>query len=258
MTRLVLTAVLLGLISVLAGCHGIDSGKSQLISARIETVQPIDINEVGESDIIEQMVIDRQAYRVGLKALAEYYNRTGNNMKLGWVNNEIKSLDKMPQYNYIIEASVAGPGLRARASITEADYMYYDALRLEKKAKKFVVINDDKLLRTVLRKYNNLIRRHPTSDKIDDAAFMAAGIFEHFKDYTIALLYYRRAYQWDSNTIHPAMFKAAYILDTKFHRRAEAMELYQQALKRTDLKKTYREIAEKRLMDFSKTSEEQK
>ena len=93
----------------------------------------------------------------------------------------------------------------------------------------FVVLKDENLLRMALDKYNQLISKFPTSDKIDDAAFRAAGIYEHFKDYSIAVQYYQRTYQWDPQTIYPAKYKAAFILDQRLHRRAEALQLYQDA-----------------------------
>ena len=159
----------------------------------------------------------------------------------------------MPQYNYIIGAIVAGPNLKASDSIAMANYMYQDAVRLEKKAGRLIVIKHEDRLRMALEQYNQVIRKHPTSDKIDDAAFRAAGIYEHFKDYTIALLYYQRTYQWDPETIHPARFKAAYILDMYLHRRAEAMQLYQQVLKKGGLSKERKEFIEERIAEFTKT-----
>jgi tetratricopeptide (TPR) repeat protein len=78
--------------------------------------------------------------------------------------------------------------------------------------------------------YTQLIRQYPTSDKIDDAAYQVAEIYESFKNYEIALLYYQRAYQWNPETPHPARFHAAVLLDKRLHRRDEALELYQEAV----------------------------
>lgn len=247
-----LTVLLTVLLNVLVGCHGVDSGKSQLLPA---TMKDVSVVEAGEADIIEQMSINRLAYRQYLESLVAHYKKTGNNMKLGWAEDELKRLNKMPQYNYVIEASVAGPNLKAEDSITIADYMYDEALRLEKKAKRLILIKDEDLLRVALDKYNQLIKKHPSSDKIDDAAYRAGGIFEYFKDYTIALLYYQRAYQWDPATIHPARFKAAYILDEYLHRRAEALELYEQAVEKDKLSKSCKEFAEKRIIELIRSGE---
>ena len=57
-----------------------------------------------------------------------------------------------------------------------------------KKARELIIITNEDMLRVALDKYNQLIRKHPPSDKIDDAAYRAAGIYEYFKDYTIAIL----------------------------------------------------------------------
>jgi tetratricopeptide (TPR) repeat protein len=109
-----------------------------------------------------------------------------------------------------------------------------------------------------LDKYNQLIKKYPTSNKIDDAAYKAGGIYEYFKDYSIAVLYYKRAYQWDPMTIHPARFRAAYILDRRLARRVEALELYEEAIKtegRYEKLVTWREFAEKRVKELSGTDE---
>jgi len=151
-------------------------------------------------------------------------------MKLVWAEKELAALNAIPQYDYVVEATVAGANLRAMRSVSEADYLYNDAVRLEEQAGQFLVVKDDDLLRRALDKYNELISKFPSSDKIDDAAFRAAGIYEHFKDYTIAVLYYQRTYQWEPQTSYPARYKAAYVLDQRLHRRAEALQLYQDAI----------------------------
>jgi len=231
MKRAALTLITIFLVTVLVGCGGIDTGASQLIPAVTgERIRPV---KASETDIIEQMMSSRRAYRQGIEQLVQYYTDAGNNMKLKWARKELAGLNATPQYIYIIEAGVAGPGLRAGTEIPEADLLYIEAVGIEKKAREMFFIVDENLLRVALQKYNQLIKKHPSSTKISDAAFRAAGIYEHFRDYSLALLYYKRAYQWDTDTPQPARFRAAFILDKKLHRRDEALELYQQALEAT-------------------------
>ena len=255
MARTILTALLVVLLHVLVGCHSVDSGASQLLppsmKAAREAIVAGKAAEMSEADVIEETAINRAAYRQALETLVEHYRQTGNNMKLAWAEDELKELEKVPQYNYIIEAGIAGPDLRASTTITEADYMYDEAVRTENQAGALLVIKDENKLRLALERYNRLISKHPNSDKIDDAAYKIGGICEYFKDYTIAVLYYQRAYQWDPDTIHPARFKAAYILDAKLHRRAEALELYQQSIVKESQYENYKEYAEKRIKEFT-------
>jgi len=257
MAKIVLTAVLIVMLGVLVGCHGVDSGASQLLPSRLKAGPAFMAADAGESDIIEQMAINRQAYRSGLKSLIAYYNRTGDNMKLGWAKGEMKKLKKVPQYDYIIEASVAPANLRASTRIAEAELMYIEAMRLEK-TKRLIIFTNEDGLRSALDRYNQLIGKYPSSDKIDDAAYKAGQICEHFKDYTIALLYYQRTYQWDPKTVYPARFKAAYILDVMQHRRAEALKVYQQALEKEKLSEKQKEFAERRVKELTKSEEELK
>jgi len=255
MTRVILSMMLTGLMIVLVGCHGADSGKSQLLPSRLKVVSVV---EASEADIVEQMSINRMAYRQYTEALIKHYKDVGNNMKLGWAKSELKMLNKIPQYNYIIEASVPGPELRAVNSIAEAELMYLRALQTEKKAKQLVVITDDDLLREALDQYNQLIRRYPTSDRIDDAAFKAAKIYEYFKDYTIALMYYQRAYQWDPEESYPAKLKAARILDNKLHRRSEALELYKQVVGVPGLSKSTKQVIQTRINELTRGEQDKK
>jgi tetratricopeptide (TPR) repeat protein len=250
MAKTILTLLLIVLLNVLAGCYGPDSGRSQFLPTPMKTVSAVDASE---ADIIEHMAASRQAYRQYLESLILYYKNNGDNMKLRWAEDELDRLNEMPQYNYIIEASIAGPDLKPKDSINAANYLYDDAYQTEKAARStWVVFVDENLLRVALDKYNQVIKQYPTSDKIDEAAYRAGGIYEHFKDYTIALLYYQRAYQWDPATANPARYKAAFILDQYLSRRAEALPLYQQALESEKLSEDVQKFVQKRINELTR------
>ena len=260
MARSILTVLLIVLLNVLVGCYEeVDKSSAKLMVVRDKnaygTMPVIRVTEAGETDVVEQVAGSRQAYRNGLKQLVDYYNRTGNNMKVKWAEKELAELDGMAQYNYIVEASLAGPDLRARDAIREADTIYFEAVALENEARGLMVIVDEDKLRRAVDKYNELIRLYPTSDRISNAAYNAAGIYEHFQDYSVAALYYQRTYQWDPETKHPAMFKAAYILDRRLHRMADALELYKEAVEDEGLGYNYREFAQMRIAELTKSGE---
>lgn len=256
MARLAVIVSVITLSFVLVGCNGKDSGKAQRLSPQGENVAlpTVDVAKSGEKDLAEQMAVDRQAYRRGIELLVDYYTKTGNSMKLAWAKKELNALNSMPQYDYIVEATMAGPGLKPTKSLSDADALYAEAVRIEEQAGPLKVVRDEGLLRMALEKYNQLISKYPTSDKIDDAAFRAAGIYEHLKDYTIAVQYYQRTFQWDPQTAYPARFKAAYLLDTQLARRAEALRLYQEALSKITKSDEHRQwvaLAEQRVKELS-------
>jgi tetratricopeptide (TPR) repeat protein len=263
MARNVLTVVLIIMLSVLVGCQGVNKGRGQRMPVDPrQSYGPgsvINIADTSEVDLVEKMAVSRQAYKQGLELLVGYYKRTGDNLKLEWAQKELDAFNTMPKYNYIIEAGAAPQNLKPIASIPEADDLYYEAEELDKEAGALPILKNENKLRLALEKYNELIRKYPTSDKIDDAAYNAGVIYEYFKDYTIALLYYKRAYQWDPQTPHPARFRAARILDKYLHRNAEALQLYQQAVKiegQFDKYREWKEFAEKRISELQKAGGE--
>ena len=182
-------------------------------------------------DLIEEMAMYRNSYRESLLKLVKYYTRAGDRTKLSWARSELKSFDAMRQYIYLTVAEIAGPELRAIDLIVEADELFIEAEKLYKKAKSLVVIVDKKKLRLALSKYNEIIAKYPTSDKIDDAAYRGGRIHDYFKDYDIAVVHYQRTFQWNEETRYPARSRAAYIMDKRLKQKEKALALYQLAYK---------------------------
>lgn len=255
MARMTLSAIIVFSLAVMAGCTETDSGKAQLRADRVkratDRTEVIQASKDRETDIVEQMAFHRNAYRTHLEALIKHYRAVGDYNKRQWAQAEMAALDAIPQYNYIIEAHVAGPDLRASEEIPEADNLYYLAVVTEEQSKKLGIFTNKEQLRVALDRYNQVIREYPTSDKIDDAAYNAAGIYEYFKDYSIALIYYQRVYQWNPDTNYPARYRAAKVLDTKLLNRADALELYKLALEYDNLTAGQREFARQKVDEYS-------
>lgn len=137
---------------------------------------------------------------------------------------------------------------------SDANALYAEAVRIEEQAGPLKVVKDEGLLRKALDKYDQLINKYPKSDKIDDAAFRMAGIYEYLRDYTNAVKNYQRTYQWNPQTPTTARFKAAYLLDTQLSRRAEALQIYQEALSKITKSDEHRQwvaLAEQRVKELS-------
>jgi tetratricopeptide (TPR) repeat protein len=194
----------------------------------------------------------RRDYRQSLILLIQRYSASGDNRRLNWAKEELEALDRMPQYRYIIDPDVLPSNLKATARIPEADRLYDEAVNIQRQAEPLgAVLKDEEQLRVALDKYTELIRRYPTSDKIDDAAFRAAGIYEYFKDYETALLFYKRTYEWDPSTPYPAMYYAAELLDKKLGRRDQALALYQEAITKESGHNDLRAAAERRIKELT-------
>jgi TolA-binding protein len=142
----------------------------------------------------------------------------------------------------------------SNAAPSDANSLYAEAVTLEEHAGPLKVVKDEALLKMALDKYNQFINKYPKSDKIDDAAFRMGRIYEYLKDYDNAVKNYQRAYQWNPQTPTSARFKAAYLLDTQLGRRAEALQIYQEALSKITSSNEHRQwvvYAEQRVKELS-------
>ena len=80
--------------------------------------------------------------------------------------------------------------------------------------------------------FRQMIKQYPSSDKIDDAAFFCGEIHKEYLpgQELIAVRWYERAFEWNSETPHPARFQAAMVYDYRLHDRDRALELYHATL----------------------------
>ncbi len=256
MTRIVTTAAVILILTAAIGCTS-DTGISQRLPYRsnpsVNTpsdpplAAPSTSNEI---DLVEQMSKYRLEYRRSLQALIQHYDAMGNHEKTMWAKQEVEALDRIPQYRYITTADMPA-SLRATERIPAADQLYEEAKTIDRKAGILPVLKDEEYLRAALDKYNQLVREYPSSDKIDDAAFRMGEIQEYFGDYTLAVTCYQRAYQWDASTPYPARLKAASVLDRRLHRRAEALQLYQEGIIKESQHIDRRLMAEQRVKELT-------
>ncbi|MHC4116568.1 MAG: tetratricopeptide repeat protein [Planctomycetota bacterium] len=255
MARIVSTVALITLLSVLAGCQ--ETGPDSARLMEIDTRRPINRAVpagTSEADLVEEMVVNRDAYKSSLELMIAYYNRTGNALKLERARTELQAFQLMTKYRYIDEVKLLAGELEATTPIPAADDLYYDGVEFEKKAGPIRGLRDKAKLRLALQKYQQLIKNYSNSDKVDDATYKAGEILEEFKDYVVALDYYQSAYKADPETIYPARFRAARILDQQMHRYAEALALYKQAvaMDRFDSHRKWKEYSEGRIRDIEK------
>lgn len=199
----------------------------------LATADAINLADAREVDLVEALALNRQNYEQYLRALITYYNDTGYRHKAAWAERELSDLMTVKTYRYLVDAEIPGAELRPRDSIAAADGLYADAVNYMKQGgwHGLPLIYNTKKLKKAIEKFNMIIREYPTSDKIDDAAFYAAELYkEYFNDNLRAVQYYRRTWEWNPETEHPARFQAAVIYDFRLHDRDRALELYQQVI----------------------------
>lgn len=187
------------------------------------------VPEAAEVDLVEAMAASRAEYYANLEALQRFYAARGNRTKRVWAEKELASIGQIAQYQYLTPWGSGSADLRGINSYEEADILFNDAMRLYTEAGGLLIITDDNKLRMALNKFNQLVSDYPSSDKIDDCAYRAGRIYEHFGDPEIAVICYQRCFQWNPETSFPARFRAAKIFD-RLSDRDKALTLYRMAV----------------------------
>jgi len=216
------------------------------------TTKGFGVPDAAEVDMVEDLAGKRNEYRQSLLALLKHYQVAGNITKRQWAQHELEALDRMPQYRYLMTAEVLPPDLIASSDIDDANILFNEAMDQYRQAGGLLIITDADKLRGALNKFNLLIFRFPSSNKIDQAAYRAGRIYEYFGDWEIAAVYYHRCFQWNDVTDYPARFRAGFILDQRLHQRTQALTLYQLSVDREKRYVKNTEFAQRRILELTK------
>lgn len=216
----------------------------------------IRVADMTEADLVENTIRHRAMYARHLQVLAQFYSEHGLENKANWARNELRDLRHVKPYAYILDAETPVVSLRPNESIAEADRLYEEGTAIMKKGGHGVPIwyNQD-TMKLALAKFKELVEKYPTSDKIDDAAFMIGEIHKEYfeeKDNTIALQWYQRALDWNPNTPHPVRFQMAVVYDYRLHDRDRALALYQEVLQKETFNKSNVEWSQVRIGQLTK------
>ncbi len=252
MSKRIQAAVLVLPVLFLIGCQHPRVTDAHLTDSELTRLQQGVLMPDGrQADYVESLAAAREGYKQALLDLIAYYESTGNATKLQWARTELKTFDQMVQYRYLMPGEWLPENLAAIDSIEEADQLYAEAMSLYRQSGGLILVTNEARLRESLQVFNQIIGDYPSSDKIDDAAYRAGRIYEHFRNYELAAVFYQRAFQWNPQTRYPARFRAAYVLDRRLMLRADALVLYKLAVEQESMYQNNTDYARMRIAQLS-------
>lgn len=184
----------------------------------------VDELKTKEEQLIHAVTISRKNYRGALDELRQYYQETGNQLRLQKTRRELDALDKVPQPLYTDEGlGNVRTGVTLR-DIEDANTLFNDAMMYKKSFSK-------ENRTTAIKRLEKLMATYPDSDKVGDAAFEIAEIYagSYFHDYESAAKYYIKSYQLNPYIKQPALLRAAEMYDKMLTDYERAKTIYQQA-----------------------------
>src|SRR6185436_10066335 len=93
----------------------------------------IPVSDRTEVDLVEKTVFHRAMYARHLRILAQFYSEHGYEEKANWARNELRDMQHVKPYGYILDAETPVATLKPLESVAAADRLYEEGLALMKK-----------------------------------------------------------------------------------------------------------------------------
>ena len=140
---------------------------------------------------------------------------------------ELKNYHRFPKHAYRLDVDVPVPTLQAKHNIPEANELFREAMKYKDKGSGTEYTLNQRRAEILLQE---ILVKHPTSDKIADVAYQLGDLYEGkaYKQYERAAEYFQRAFQWRKGTRTDARMRAAVIYDKLLSERGKAVEMYRE------------------------------
>ncbi len=202
-------------------------------------------------ELVEKVIAARLDYRVALEALRAHYISVNDTERARWAEEELKEFHRVDKRAYNLDLDVPPPTLKAEKNIPEANELYKRGMTFKEKGWGTDYLDNQRRAELL---FQQILTSYPESDKIDDAAYRLAEMYEGkaYKHYKRAAIYYQRVFQWNPNTQFDARLRAARLYDRVLLDRTKAVELYQDVLQH-ETDPAWEQEAKKRLQELQST-----
>jgi TolA-binding protein len=206
------------LCAVAVACAQNNNGKDKKPAA------PASTNTTADHQMVERVLAARKEYQESLESLRAHYISAGELERAKWAEDELLQYHRMSKHAYRLELDVPPPNLQPLYNIPEANELMRRAILYKDKG--FGTDYTDNQRRTELL-LQQLLSKHPQSNKIDEAAYMLGDLYESkaYKQNSRAAVYFERCYQWNPKTHRDARVRAARLYE-KMGERSKAVEIY--------------------------------
>ena len=182
--------------------------------------------------LVEYVVAARLKYLKAMDDLLSFYQSSQDRPNVERVETVLDVFNPIYTYMYYLSAEIPSADLRATEPILQATDLYDKAMKAYKDSKKPWVVGGTAQVKHVhaIRDFREVVEKYPKSNRISRCAFFIAEIYRKYKEYDRAVVWYDRAWQWDSRTPDPVRYRAATLYDFKLKNPIKALEYYKLAV----------------------------
>lgn len=198
--------------------------------------------------MVERLIAARKEYQETLEALRTLYISTGDIQRARWAEEELMQYHRINKQAFRLALDVPPPNLQALHNIPQANELYRQAMTFKDKGWGTDYIDNQHRAELLLQQ---LLTKHPQSDKISDTAYQLGDIYESraYRQLERSAEYFKRCYQWNPKTQYDARLRAARLFE-RLNQTSQAMEIYKEITVREVDPRRYEE-AQRRLQALS-------
>jgi len=181
-------------------------------------------NTTADHQLVEKVIAARQAYQESLETLRAHYIAAGEIERARWAEDELLQYHRISKFAYRLELDVPPPNLKPLYNIPEANELMRRAILYKDKGWGTDYTDNQRRAELLLQQ---LLSKHPQSNKIDEAAYMLGELYESraFRQNGRAAVYYERSFQWNPQTHHDSRVRSARLYE-RLGERNHALEIY--------------------------------
>jgi len=180
--------------------------------------------------LVEEIVAARAQYQLALERLRLHYLKVNDQKRAEWAEEELKAFIQTRKQSFNLQiGDVPPPNLVPAFNVPEANKLYREALKYKDQGYRSAYIANQC---TAEQMFQQLLTLYPRCDKIGEAAYQLAEIYEStaFRQYERSAAYYERSFQWNKTTQSDARLRAARLYDKVLRNQPKAVRLYKEVI----------------------------
>ena len=194
---------------------------------------PVTVSMNYEVEMVDNVVTSREEYLLNIDALAQHLEqKEPESFRVKLIHNAQYRFHHEETYLYLTHINPAPEKHKSAQIIAEANEMYNQALKLYRDGKFIPAAANYEKQRDSLVLFKRLIRQYPQSTRIAESAFYIGEIYkEYFREHYLAVLWYKRALEWEPRIALPVRFQIAVQYDFNLGSKPEALKYYRKVIK---------------------------
>ena len=181
----------------------------------------------GDFEMVQKLNSLRKDYQKSLEQLRVFYHQVQDKERERWATEELIAFHRIPKNAFILDLDLPPPNLPGDLNVPEANKIFTWAMKFKDHSYGTEYIDNQRRAEVL---FQAILDKYPRSNKISAVAYNLGDVYESkaYRQFSRAVEYYHRCYQYNPKTTLDARIRAARLYDSKLNNRTKAIEVYRE------------------------------